>query len=80
MSRFASAAIVVPSSVEDAPSYRVLGLLVVSLFPALFWVTVLAGAGTALGHAPSSTVLAVTGSVIALFCGAIAGLLARAQS
>ena len=46
-------------------SYRLVGLLIVSLFPALFWTTVLAIAGLALGTPLSPLVLATVGAAIA---------------
>jgi hypothetical protein len=46
-------------------SYRLVGLLIVSLFPALFWTTVLAIAGLALGTPLSPLALATVGAAIA---------------
>lgn len=46
-------------------SYRLAGLLIVSLFPALFWTTVLAIGGYALGTPLSPLALATDGAAIA---------------
>ena len=37
----------------DDAAHRFAGLLIVSLFPALFWTALIAGIGAAVGHAPS---------------------------
>ena len=55
---------------EDS-GYHFAGMLIVSLFPALFWTLAIAGAGAALGHIPSTTALIVFGTAVAAFCAAI---------
>jgi hypothetical protein len=52
-------------------SYRLLGLLIVSLFPALFWMTVLAVGAFALGMPLSPLALATVGAAIAVFLAAV---------
>ena len=52
-------------------SYRLAGLLIVSLFPALFWTTVLAIAGLALGTPVSPLALATVGAAIAAVLAAV---------
>ena len=46
---------------------RIAGMLVVTLFPALFWMSLLATVGAAIGHMPSALVLATFASAIAAF-------------
>jgi hypothetical protein len=55
---------------EDA-AYQFAGMLIVSLFPALFWTLALAGMGAAIGHAPSAMALMTVGTAIAAFCAAV---------
>ena len=52
-------------------SYRLAGLLIVSLFPALFWTTVLAIGGYALGTPLSPLALATVGAAIAAMLAAV---------
>lgn len=59
-----------PRTNEDAP-YQLAGMLVVSLFPALFWTLAIAGVGSAVGHTPSPAALMVFGTAIAAFCATI---------
>ena len=59
-----------PRTSEDA-AYQFAGMLVVSLFPALFWTFAIAGIGTMIGHAPSTAALMVFGTAIAAFCATI---------
>lgn len=47
------------------------GMLLVSLFPALFWSLSAAGIGAAVGHTPSATALTVFGAAIAAFCAVV---------
>ncbi|MEI9901399.1 MAG: hypothetical protein WDN31_16090 [Hyphomicrobium sp.] len=46
-------------------------MLVVSLFPALFWTVSVAGIGSAVGHSPSAASLMVFGTAVAAFCAAV---------
>jgi hypothetical protein len=59
--------------VEDdcEASYRLGGLLIVSLFPALFWTTVLAFGSNALGAPLSRLTLATVGAAIAALLAAV---------
>lgn len=59
-----------PRTSEDAV-YQFAGMLVVSLFPALFWTLAIAGIGSAVGHAPSAAALMVFGTAIAAFCASV---------
>ncbi len=63
---------------EDA-AYRLIGLTIIALVPALFWTGVVALIGTAVGHAPSAITLTTVGGAIATFLfTAMSTLLARA--
>jgi hypothetical protein len=59
---------------EDA-LYRLTGLMIVSILPALFWTGVLALTGSAFGVLPSSLALATVGAAIAAFLAAVANAL-----
>jgi hypothetical protein len=52
-------------------SHRLAGLLIVSLFPALFWTTLLAIGGSALGTPLSPLALATVGAAIAAVLAAV---------
>ena len=54
----------------DEGTYQFAGVLLVSLFPALFWTALLAAGGSALGHAPSVLTLVTVGTAIAVFLAA----------
>ena len=56
---------------EAASEYRIAGLLIVSLFPALFWTTVLAVGGYAIGTPLSPLALATFGAAIAALLAAV---------
>jgi hypothetical protein len=58
------------AAVREA-SYRLIGLLIVSLFPALFWTTVAAVGASALGAPLSPLALATIGAAIAAFLAAV---------
>jgi hypothetical protein len=47
--------------------YRLMGMGIIALFPALFWTGLVAAAGTAAGYAPSALTLATIGASIATF-------------
>jgi hypothetical protein len=68
--RTATKAIARTRSYEEA-GYQFAGMLIVSLFPALFWMLAIAGVGAAVGHAPSVTSLMVFGTAVAAFCAAV---------
>jgi hypothetical protein len=53
--------------IDEETLYRLLGLTIMALVPALFWTGVLALAGIALGAPFSAPVLACTGAAIATF-------------
>jgi hypothetical protein len=55
---------------EDV-GYQFAGMLIVSLFPAMFWTLAIAGVGAAVGHAPSVTSLMVFGTSVAAFCATV---------
>jgi hypothetical protein len=58
--------------------YRLLGLMIIALFPALFWTGLLALAGSAIGHPPSVVTLTTVGAAIATFLfAATAALFAK---
>ncbi len=56
----------------DEATHQFAGMLLVSLFPALFWTALLAAGGTAVGHAPSALTLMTVGTAIAAFLAAVA--------
>ena len=63
-----------PAIVHDEgreASHRFAGLLIVALFPALFWTAVAAGIGAAVGHMPTPVALMTFGAAVATFCAAI---------
>jgi energy-converting hydrogenase Eha subunit A len=65
------------AAARDA-SYRLVGLLVVSLFPALFWTTVIAVGAYALSIPLNPLALATVGAAIAaLLAGVFSALTAR---
>jgi hypothetical protein len=65
--------------VSDADAaYRIAGMFIVTLFPALFWTSLLAAVGAAVGHMPSALVLATFASAIAGFLAAVWHALLRA--
>ncbi len=55
---------------QDA-SHQFAGLLIISLFPALFWTALMAGIGAAIGHTPSPMALATFAAAIAAFLAAV---------
>ncbi|MCH9807292.1 MAG: hypothetical protein K0U74_06140 [Alphaproteobacteria bacterium] len=65
---------------EPVPYYRLTGLLVVALLPALFWTGLSYLIGSALGYSLSYTFLFGTAAVIALFLGAIYAAVASGSS
>ena len=62
----------------DDAAYRLMGLTVMALVPALFWTGVVALIGAAVGHPPSAITLTTVGAAIATFLfTAVNMLLAR---
>ncbi|MFN3622941.1 MAG: hypothetical protein ACK4TP_02670 [Hyphomicrobium sp.] len=55
---------------EDA-SHQLGGMMIVSLFPALFWTLSIAGIGAAVGHSPDAVALVVFGAAVAAFCASV---------
>lgn len=55
---------------EDA-AHQFAGMLIVSLFPALFWTLLAAGIGSSAGHTPSMVALMTFGTAVAVFCAAV---------
>ncbi|KWT64184.1 hypothetical protein APY04_3448 [Hyphomicrobium sulfonivorans] len=67
----------------DLPStdYRFVGLLVIALFPALFWTALIAAVGSMAGTGISQLTLLTIGTTIMATCGLIGQLLfARVQN
>ena len=56
---------------HDEATHQFIGLLIVALFPALFWMAVAAGIGAAIDHAPSPAALMTFGAAVAAFCAVI---------
>jgi hypothetical protein len=52
---------------DDDASHQFAGLLIVSLFPALFWTALIAGVGAAIGYAPSPAALMTFGAAVTVF-------------
>jgi len=52
-------------------AHRVIGLMLVSLFPALFWTGLVAAVGSVLGHSMNPIALATFGVAIAAFCATV---------
>lgn len=53
--------------VDDDAAHRLVGRLIVSLIPALFWTALFAGVGAVAGYWPSAVILATVGFAIATF-------------
>jgi hypothetical protein len=68
--RIATKAIARTRTNEDA-AYQLAGMLIVSLFPALFWTLSIAGIGAAVGYSFSALSLATFGAAVATFCGTV---------
>lgn len=63
--------------IDDA-SDQLLGLMIVSLVPAVFWTAIIAAVGAAVGHAMSPAALVTFGAAVAAFLAAAgSALLAR---
>ncbi len=74
----AKPAIGLHAAAPGGATYRLLGLLVVSLFPALFWTGLLAAGAFALGVSLSPLALATVGAAIAaVLAGVFSALTAR---
>jgi len=71
----AKAARITRSAEHGDVIYRFTGLLIVTLFPALFWTALVAGVGAALGQIPSPLALMVFGSGVAGFCATVSQML-----
>jgi hypothetical protein len=67
----ANAKAIARHSAHDDASYQFAGLLIVSLFPALFWTALVAGVGAVIGYSPSPAALMTFGTAIAAFCAAV---------
>ena len=51
--------------------FKLMGLAIVTIFPALTWLAIVAGAGHAAGYDFAATSLALTGAAIGLFLAAV---------
>ncbi|MBC7830995.1 MAG: hypothetical protein H7Y62_03150 [Hyphomicrobium sp.] len=56
---------------RDEATQQFVGLLIVALFPALFWMAAAAGIGAAIGHSPAPLALMTFGAAVAAFCAVI---------
>ena len=56
---------------HDDATHQFVGLLIVALVPALFWMAAAAGIGAAIGHSPSPAALMTFGASVAAFCAVI---------
>ena len=55
---------------EDA-GHQLAGMMIVSLFPALFWTMSIAGVGSLVGHPFSTSALTAFGAAVALVCASV---------
>jgi hypothetical protein len=55
---------------EDA-GHQFAGMMIVSLFPAVFWTASIAGVGSLAGYAPSAAALTAVGAAVALVCASV---------
>lgn len=60
-----------PAGVSSGLAAQLTGVAIAALVPALFWVGVIAGAGTMLGYAIPAQALFATGAAIAAFLAAV---------
>ena len=56
---------------RDGLLFKFIGLAVVTIFPAMTWLAIVAGAGHAAGYDFAATSLALTGAAISLFLAAV---------
>ena len=56
---------------NDDATHQFIGLLVVALFPALFWMAAAAGIGAVIGHSPTPVALMTFGAAVAAFCAVV---------
>ena len=71
----AKAARIAHAREHDDAIYRFAGLLIVALFPALFWTALVAGVGAAIGYGLSPVALMAFGTAVAGFCATVSQLL-----
>lgn len=62
------------------PGDTVLGLVIVALIPALFWVAMIGGIASALGTAVPPAMLLTIGAAIAMFLSMVGGALLSERS
>jgi len=55
----------------EGASHQLIGLLIISLFPAAFWTALIAGVGSVIGHSPSLVSLMTFGAAVAAFLAAV---------
>ena len=56
---------------HDEATHHFVGLLIVALFPALFWMAAAAGIGSAIGYSPTPVAVMTFGAAVAAFCAVI---------
>ena len=56
---------------QDDAGYQFVGMMVVSLVPALFWTASIAGVGSLTGYSPSIAALTAFGAAVALVCASV---------
>jgi hypothetical protein len=59
-----------PDAGDDA-GYQLAGLLIIALFPALFWTAVVAGIGAVIGYTLAPAALMAFGASVAAFLGLV---------
>ncbi|KAB2941436.1 MAG: hypothetical protein K8F92_20900 [Hyphomicrobium sp.] len=67
----ANAKAIARTRAHDDAAFHLAGLLIVSLFPALFWTALAAGIGGATGYAPGPLALMTFGTAVAVFCATV---------
>jgi hypothetical protein len=71
----ANAASIARARGHEEAAYHFAGLLIVALFPALFWTAMVASVGAVIGYSLSPLALMVFGSAVAAFCATVGQML-----
>jgi hypothetical protein len=69
--RTATKAAISRSPHQDDAGHQFAGMMIVSLFPALFWTASIAGLGSLAGYSPSTAALTAFGAAVALVCASV---------
>lgn len=63
--------VVARTRAQDDAAFQFAGLLIVALFPALFWTALVGVLGAAVGHSPTPVALMSFGAAVAAFCASV---------